>query len=65
MASSEWAKHEWMGRRVKVHFAPHWPVPIGNYTYDGFDDRGVWVSHDHNGQRHIIWHDIDSIEVVT
>lgn len=52
---------EWMGRRVKVRFKPHWPVPVGNYTYDGFDDDGIWVTHDTNGQRHIIWHDIDEV----
>lgn len=62
-AQERFSRLEWMGKRVKVRFAPHWPVPIGNYTYDGFDDRGVWVSHDHNGQRHIIWHDIESVEL--
>lgn len=60
--SSEWARLEWMGRRVRVYFNPNWPVRIGNYTYDGFDDRGIWVTHDHNGQRHILWHDIDRVE---
>ncbi|MER7599457.1 hypothetical protein [Streptomyces hydrogenans] len=53
-----------MGRRVQVRFAPHWPVPIGNYVFDGFDEAGIWVSHDHNGQRHIIWHDIDEVILV-
>lgn len=59
---NRWARLEWMGRRVKVRFAPHWPVPIGNYTYDGFDDNGIWVTHDENGQRHILWIDIEKVE---
>lgn len=61
MAASEWARLEWMGRRVKVLFAPHWPVRVGNYVYDGFDDTGLWVTHDTFGQRFIIWHDIDEV----
>lgn len=62
--ANEYARLEWMGRRCKVTFAPHWPVRIGNYTYDGFDDAGVWVTHAENGQRHVIWHDIEKVELV-
>jgi len=62
--ASEYAKLEWMGRRVKVHFKPSWPVRIGNYTYDGFDKDGVWVTHDTNGQRYLLWHNIDKVELV-
>ncbi|GHG10293.1 hypothetical protein Shyd_65410 [Streptomyces hydrogenans] len=63
-ARERFSRLEWMGRRVQVRFAPHWPVPIGNYVFDGFDEAGIWVSHDHNGQRHIIWHDIDEVILV-
>lgn len=59
----KFSRHEWMGKRIKLHFEPHWPVRIGNYIYDGFTNEGVWVSHDHNGQRHVIWYDIERIEL--
>lgn len=61
MTENPWARLEWMGRRVKVRFKPHWPVPIGNYVYDGFSDDGIWVSHEYKGQRFIIWHDIEEV----
>lgn len=54
-----------MGVRVRVTFAPTWPVRHGNYTYDGFDAKGIWVTNDVSGQRHIIWHDIENVETVT
>jgi hypothetical protein len=60
---ARYSRLEWMGKRIRLTFEPHWPVPVGNYIYDGFDDAGVWVSHDHNGQRHIIWHDVAKIEL--
>lgn len=52
-----------MGTRVRVHFVDgRWPVPYGNYTFDGFDDDGIWVTHDTNGQRYIYNWYIDRIE---
>ncbi|WP_432112787.1 hypothetical protein [Streptomyces sp. S1] len=67
MASEQerFSRYEWMGRRVKVTFAPHWPVKIGNYEYQGFDADGIWVSHDEHGQRHILWYDLEDVELVT
>jgi hypothetical protein len=58
---SEWAKLEWMGRHCRVWFKPHWPIKFANYVYDGFDEQGVWVTHETKGQRHILWHDIERI----
>jgi hypothetical protein len=63
MEVSRWARREWMGKPCRVVFKPNWPVPIGNYIYDGFDDRGLWVTHAENGQRHILWSDIDRVEL--
>ena len=60
---AEYARMDWMGRKVKVHFAPTWPVPIGNYEYQGFDERGIWVLHWSGSQRHILWCDIDKVEL--
>jgi hypothetical protein len=64
----EWNGHpygrlEWMGRPGRVEFKPHWPVGIGNYTYDGFDSQGIWVTHADGHQRHIIWYDIETVEL--
>lgn len=65
MADSPWAKLEWMGRPVRVTFANHWPVRYGDYVYDGFDDKGVWVSHDGGWQRYILFYDIDRVQLTT
>lgn len=60
---SRYSRLEWMGKRVLVTFAPSWPVPLGNYVFDGFDDHGIWVTHADGHQRHVIWYDIEKVEL--
>lgn len=61
--SRPYAKLEWMGRLVRVTFAPNWPVPYGNYTFDGFGPDGIWVTHADGHQRHILDQHIGSVEL--
>lgn len=63
MEYGDWGRFRFMGQRVRVTFAQSWPVPIGNYTYDGFDADGIWVTHAERGQRHILYSDIEKVEV--
>ena len=62
--ASEWGKLEWMGRRVRVTFAPHWPATQGEYEYQGFDEKGVWLLRDDGWQRHLLYCDIAKVELL-
>lgn len=52
-----------MGQQVKVTFKPSWPVPVGYYRLDGFDDAGIWVTHADGHQRHILFYDVEGVEL--
>lgn len=62
-ATSEWAKLEWMGRQVTVRFQQQLKALSGEYTYDGFDSDGAWLTDTDGRQRHILWYDIEKVEL--
>lgn len=40
-------------RRVKVTFGPGWPVSVGRYRLDGYDQFGLWLTRSDGFQRYI------------
>lgn len=58
-----------IGRLVQVKFKPNWPVPLGNYTLDGFEGDatggvgGIWVTHEDGHQRYILAYDIEEVKL--
>lgn len=52
-----------IGTSVRVYFSGLWaPFNHADYTLDGFDDNGVWITSGYGNQRYLTFPFIDRIE---